>query len=223
MLAAAAAQEPLPPGEVLRAALEAQVKGDVEGMLAHFALDRYSTEAVAASRKMLAKAAELASFENFELTIRAVSVGESGQMAVVRAQMSFIMNAPEYRAPATEGVLAVLLKSGNAWKLGSINPDPLLDEELRAPAEEIPMSKGPAPRAAQPVSIKELNQRLDNELNGTHLNDNKLAADMLFAHVGKIPGAGDAAANIYQIANVVSTRSKRCPTSGTTGLRASAS
>ena len=203
MLAAAAAQEPLPPGEVLRAALEAQVKGDVEGMLAHFALDRYSTEAVAASRKMLAKAAELASFENFELTIRAVSVGESGQMAVVRAQMSFIMNAPEYRAPATEGVLAVLLKSGNAWKLGSINPDPLLDEELRAPAEEIPMSKGPAPRAAQPVSIKELNQRLDNELNGTHLNDNKLAADMLFAHVGKIPGAGDAAANIYQIANVV--------------------
>ena len=203
ILAAAAAQEPLPPGEVLRAALEAQVKGDVEGMLAHFALDRYSTEAVAASRKMLAKAAELASFEDFELTIRAVSVGESGQMAVVRAQMSFIMNAPEYRAPATEGVLAVLLKSGDSWKLGSINPDPLLDEELRAPAEEIPMGKGRAPRAAQPVGIKELNEQLDKALNGTHLNDNKLAADMLFAHIGKIPGAGDAAANIYQIANVV--------------------
>ena len=123
------------------------MKGDVEGMLAHFALDRYSTEAVAASRKMLAKAAELASFEDFELIIRAVSVGESGQLAVVRAQMSYIMNAPDYRAPAAEGVLAVLVKSGNAWKLGSINPDPLLDEELHAPAEEIPMAQGAARRA----------------------------------------------------------------------------
>ena len=202
LLAAAAAEEPLAPGDVLRAALEAQVKGDVEGMLSHFALDRYSTEAVAASRKMLAKAAELASFEDFQLTIRAVSVGESGQMAVVRAQMSYVMNAPDYRAPAVEGVFAVLVKSGNAWKLGTIDPDPLLDEELHAPAEEIPMGKG-APRSAQPVNIKELNERLDKALNGTHLDDVKLAADSTVSVIGKVPGVGDAIANVYQIANVI--------------------
>ena len=203
LLAAAAAEEPLAPGDVLRAALEAQVKGDVEGMLSHFALDRYSSEAVAASRKMLAKAAELASFEDFQLTIRAVSVGESGQMAVVRAQMSYVMNAPDYRAPAVEGVFAVLVKSGNAWKLGTIDPDPLLDEELHAPAEEIPMGKGPGQRSAQPVNIKELNERLDKALNGTHLDDVKLAADSTVSVIGKVPGVGDAIANVYQIANVI--------------------
>ncbi len=194
------------PEDVLKAALEAQARGDVEGMLAQYALELYAPEAVTVSRGLFAMVAQKISIENFELTVRAVNIGEGERAALVRATMSYVLNAPGYRAATTEGVLASLVKPGEVWKLVVVNPDPLLDEELHAPPAggEGATAKAAGARPAGPVmDIKEVNSRIDTAMKTFKIDGLKTATDYTFTGIGSVPGVGDAVASVYQVINTL--------------------
>ncbi len=185
------------PEEVVRAALEAQARGDMTGLLGHAAQEGYSEAGKQAAAKIFETVRRNATFSDFRFTHLATAPGDKGTLAVVRAVVSYTVTTRVERHALTCGLLAYLRKEGGAWKILNITPDELLNREI---FETGGVAKASASaRFAGVVDLGRLNQLINETLRQGHVDEEKLLLAIYFGAVGKIPVFGDLVANIYQI------------------------
>ncbi|MBK9166754.1 MAG: hypothetical protein IPM24_04740 [Bryobacterales bacterium] len=185
------------PEDVVRAALEAQARGDVSGLLSHAAQEGYSDTARQAAVTIFETARRGASFSDFQFTHLATTVGDKGTLAVVRGLVSAAVTARDGSFHMTRGLLGFLRKERDTWKVLTIEPDDLLNQELFESGRYSKLDG--ATRTADVVDLGRLNQTINQAFDQNHVNEEKLALELYFAGVGKIPIFGDGAANVYQV------------------------
>ena len=196
------------PAEVVKAALQAQVRGDLAGMLALYDMERVGEEGRRRSMDVLQTVARHASFSNFSFTHLATGYGNQGTLAVVRAIVSFDITTREGTRPMRHGLMALLKRVAGGWRLHSINPDDLLNMEIAE--AEFGRTAGPSSRSQvplaqkrwtvqEPLDLHELNQRINEALKVTYLDETQLTVEVAFAGAGQLPVYGDAIAIAYQV------------------------
>jgi len=190
------------PEDVVKRALEAQVRGDVNGFLAECTMAGYSNDAIAGARKLLNTVRGHATFSNFEFTHRATGGDEGKTLSVVRAIISFTATTADGAHQITEGVLAFLKKVDGKWKIARIVPDDMLNQQIYEDSVAHSMSAfGLSSRyAGMALNLEQFNKAIDRLLGGTYLNGKKLARTVTFGVIGQIPVVGDAMANVNQVA-----------------------
>jgi uncharacterized protein (TIGR03437 family) len=113
------------PAEIVKAALEAQVRGDVAGMLALYDMEKVSEENRRRSREILETVARKVAFSNFGFTQLATGYGDKGTLAVVRALVTFDVTTREGTRTMRHGLIARLKRAaggGSAWIWPSATP-----------------------------------------------------------------------------------------------------
>ncbi len=193
------------PADVVRRAMEAQVRGDVDGFLAECVTDGYNAEATQAARELLDLVRSHATFSNFEFTPLATGMGDLGTMAVVRAYVSFTVHAHDGPHEVTNGALSFLQKVNGDWKILHIVPDDLLNQQLYEESAANSAAANSVSRryAGSAVNLEEFNQALNELLNSASVDEFKLGRSVAFGVIGTVPGVGDTLANINQVVEVV--------------------
>jgi uncharacterized protein (TIGR03437 family) len=113
------------PPEIVKAALEVQVRGDVAGMLALYDMEKVSEENRRRSREILETVARKVAFSNFGFTQLATGYGNKGTLAVVRALVTFDVTTREGTRTMRHGLIARLKRAaggGSAWIWPSATP-----------------------------------------------------------------------------------------------------
>ncbi len=203
----AKAVEKLAPEEVVKRALEAQVQGDIDGLMSYFALDRFSEAAIADGQSAFTLFRNNVGLSEFVFTHVATGFGDLGDMAIVRAEVAYRMTAPGVNRIVTAGVIVTLVGGEGSWKIFSINPDDLLNAEIYERENESAGSSGSAlsRRYTRAITLHEINALLNEAMthrNMDELDMAKLTADGANVFIGRFPGIGDAIAQVYQVANV---------------------
>lgn len=189
------------PEEVVRRALEAQVRGDVDGFLAECSTEGYAAEDVARARALLNVVRDHAVLSNFEFTHLATGRGDQRTLAIVRAYVSYTARAGGGTHSMRHGMLAFLKRSENRWKIVRLVPDDLLNQELyeNAAAKQATAQFGQPRQAGAAINLQEFNKTINNLLNTLQVDEIKLGRSAAFAVIGQIPVVGDAMANVNQV------------------------
>jgi uncharacterized protein (TIGR03437 family) len=182
------------PEDVVRAALEAQARGDVAGLLSHAAQEGYSEAGKQAAVKIFETVRRNATFSDFQFTHLATAPGD--KVTVVRGLVSAAVATHQGRFPMTRGVLAYLRKENGVWRIVTLGPDELLNQELYESGAFAKLAG--AGRAANVVDLGRLNDTITEALKKGHIDEARLTLDVFFASVGRVPVYGDAAAQVYQ-------------------------
>ncbi len=189
------------PEDVVKHALEAQVRGDVNGFLAECTLAGYSDDAIAGARKLLNVVRTHATLSDFQFTHRATGYDEGKTMAVVRAIITFTAVTADGSHSITEGVLSFLKKVNGQWKIVRIVPDDMLNQMLYedSVAHAMTVAAGNARYTGTALNLEQFNDALDKLLARTYLNGGKLAQNITFGVIGQLPVVGDTIANVNQV------------------------
>ncbi len=129
-LAVRAASSGSEPADVVKRAMEAQVRGDIDGFLAECSTGSHSPEEIDGARELLGLVRDNVVLSNLEFTPLATGYGDLGTMAVVRAWVTVTAQAPDGTHQVTNGALAFLEKVEGVWKILHIVPDDLLNQQL---------------------------------------------------------------------------------------------
>jgi hypothetical protein len=185
------------PEEVVKAALEAQARGDVDGMLSYCTMDFHSTKAAEATRKVLLMVRSKTSFRDLTVRHRATSYATNGMSALVRGEVSAMATINGVERPLNNGFLAFVARRGDSWKVVSIHPDDALNQEiyLRSVAQGVGKSSA---RKAELDDISGVNNRADYIINNRQFNGEQVLLEGGFTIIGAIPVVGDTPALIYQ-------------------------
>jgi uncharacterized protein (TIGR03437 family) len=199
-----AAAPPGKPEDAVKAALEAQARGDIAGMTLHCEMDRFGDAAKRDAVGMLEMLRSYASFSGFVYTHLATAMGDEGTLAVVRAKVSYTIAVRGNTSALAFGVLGIVQKTTRGWKVLSIEPDDLLNQELyEAGRSSQAAAIKTLARTVEPYDIRDLNLRINEALKKSYIDQKKLAADVLFGGIGKVPVYGDGIANIYQVGDTL--------------------
>jgi hypothetical protein len=189
------------PEDVVRAALETQVRGDVDGMLEHIALSDYPQRNQQEAREVFAAVRDRATFSNFEFTHLATTTDPEATIAFVRSISAFRVQTAEGQFDLRNGQISALKKVDGKWKILEIGPDELLNQEIYED------SQGNGSRymrnGVAPYDIKSLNRHVTEAMKGLYIDKTKAGLAVYFGIVGKVPGVGDSVANIYQVADLL--------------------
>ncbi len=190
--------------DVLQRALEAQVRGDIDGFLAECATSEYPAGELAGTRELLETVRSNAVLSNFHFEHRATGFSDDGLWAIVRAVVSYDARTADGDHAMTHGVLAFLTRVQNDWKIARVTVDDLLNAELYEASGGNTMKTAlvPLPRRARSISLQELNNAIDQALREGHVNGFQLGRSVFFGVVGQVPVVGDAIANINQVIEI---------------------
>lgn len=188
------------PESVLERALTAQAGGDMNALMAELTTFDGSAATLASNRKVFEMVQRTVQFSNFRFTHLATSLGDRGTMALVRAKVSYSATVKGQSWPLTYGLMAVLTKVANAWKVAAILPDELLNLEDAAGTAGLSVKSMPA--AA--IDLKTINQLINEAMSGGYVNQDKLEIAITFGFVGQFGPVGDAAADGYQAYDTLS-------------------
>lgn len=191
------------PELAVQTALEAQARGDVAGFAAQLEMDRYGEAAKKDAMGMFGVIQSRAAVTNFQFTHLATAMGDLGTLAAVRAQVRYTLTVNGKSYPEVLGVLAFVQKFGDTWKVLSFEADDLLNQEYYEAGAAT--AKGVAGRAAAPPDLRTLNQMINAAMQKSYFDQTELGLDITFGVVGKVPGYGDAAANVYQVFDTLKT------------------
>ncbi|MBI5280858.1 MAG: hypothetical protein HY858_04180 [Candidatus Solibacter usitatus] len=200
----AAQDAPPSPELVLQQALEAQARGDLDALFSYAALDLFPEKNVAVARQVFGALRENVSLSNFVFVEHGVCYSEQGNVALVRAEVSFTLDGPGgYSTADSNGITAVLVLRDGQWKIVRLNPDSLIDQMLldgerdaaQTPAAAIGRAAYPAPRPAA-LTPRQANQMLKLMLKTDHFDEKTFLKDLGEVLVGEVPLVGDAAAMI---------------------------
>ncbi len=187
----------LTPADVVKSALESQVRGDVDGLLNYYARDQFLEENWETGRKVAETVAAHVTFSDFEFTELATAMGDQGTMAAVRAVVTFTVRNHEGQFPMKNGVMALLKRVNGEWKLIEIDADAYLNQEFYEDSLEPGLRR--AARAAEPLDLRTINQAVTEAMKRSTINEYKLGFGGAAAIIGMIPVIGDGIANAYQI------------------------
>jgi hypothetical protein len=199
------------PADVVRSALRAQVAGDIDALMEHFALDRMDEAAIADGRLAFGTFGERVGLSKLKVKPLATGYGDLGDLAVVRAEVSVRMTADGETYRQTNGIIATLVGGEGSWRILALDPDDLLNAEIvarEAPKAMAMVTTGRATAAATPkraVTLHQINALLDKAMSERRMSEAemlKLTVDGQAAFIGRFPGVGDAIAQVYQVANV---------------------
>ena len=192
------------PADVVKAALRAQVDGDVEALLSHFALDRMDEAAIADGRLAFQTFGERVQLSKLKVRPLATGYGDIGDMAVVRAEVAVRLAADGETYRQTSGIIATLVGGEGAWRLLTLDPDDLLNAEIFE--RERPVAAiTTAAAGKRAVTLHQINALLNTAMTKRTMSEAemaKLTADGQAAFIGRFPGVGDTVAQVYQVANV---------------------
>lgn len=193
------------PDEIVRLALEAQARGDVDAMASYFALDHFGDQAAATALDRLRSISGGRSFLNFSFQHLATSGGNEGSLCAVRAEVYFelVLNGEPY--PVTQGVMAILKSTESGWKILWISSDEV--HELALAETEFPEygpeSKSLARLAGGDVqSYGDLDIRITEAMRRNQFNE-KAVLDGVMSAVGQVPVIGDSVAITYGVADTL--------------------
>jgi uncharacterized protein (TIGR03437 family) len=185
------------PEEVVQKALEAQARGDLAAMTALCDMDAYGAPAKAKANELLETVKRSSTFSDFQFTHLATVMGDQGTLAIVRAKVSFAVATKDGRHSLTHGLLALVRKRGAAWRLDSITPDDMLNQEIFEGQRAKPGN--PRVKAAEAVSLETLNAMITQAMKNGYVNEVKLGLAIGMGGVGQVPVYGDALADVYQV------------------------
>jgi uncharacterized protein (TIGR03437 family) len=188
------------PESVLERALTAQANGDVNAMMAELTTFDGSAAKIASNRKVFEMVQRTVQFSSFRFTHLATSLGDRGTMALVRAKVSYSATVKGQSWPLTYGLMAVLTKVANAWKVAAILPDELLNLEDAAGTAGLSVKS----MTAAAIDLKTINQLINEAMSGGYVNQDKLEIAITFGFVGQFGPVGDAAADGYQAYDTLS-------------------
>ena len=197
--AAAAAK----PEDAVRSALEAQARGDVAAMVAQCEMDRFGDSAKRDALGMLDVIRSQAAFSDLAYTHLATAMGDQGTLAVVRAQVSYVVTINGGRFPENFGILAFVRKVNQSWKVLTFEPDDLLNQEYFEFGGST--SKSTLVRTVEPPDLRTLNRAINEAMKKTYIDQTSLGLDITFGGIGKIPIYGDGIANVYQVVDTLKT------------------
>jgi hypothetical protein len=184
------------PSDIVGLLLEAQARGDVNGVLSYWAMEEKALPAQQMVRERFEMVRRVASFSNVRYQPLATVRGDQGTISAVRGFVDYTIATRDGTRTLRQGLLAVLRKIQGAWKVTALAPDDLLNLELTVESASAVSS---ARLASGSVNIKEINAAINSAMGKGYINEEKAALSGLFAAVGKAPGVGDAVANIYQV------------------------
>lgn len=190
------------PEQVVRQMLDAQVRGDIDAICERWAMVGKTEEARKRARKVFEAVGGKVAFSNLAYEPEATVIGDRGTVAVVRGVVVVSVTNGEGTLDLKQGLMAILSKIDEVWKVTAVAPDDLLNLEIALEIAEASAERGRL-LADAPVRIKEINAALNKAMEKGYINEEKLALDGLFATIGKVPGVGDAVANIYQVCDTV--------------------
>lgn len=187
--------------------LDAQARGDAAAARAHLALAHLAPAQRAQVERVLTRV--VARMRLSDLQWRALAVGVSGELALVRYQYRLTQVVGDERLPQAGGMVAFLLREGSQWKLLQVVVDEALTQatfdSVQAPLALRPRSghqslacaaQGPSPGLVDPVEYWEA---LDACIEQWHVDAGKLKRDAVFSLVGSVPLAGDLVSSSYTL------------------------
>ena len=187
--------------EVVKRAMEAQVRGDVEGFLAECATEEAPAEARENSLELLNLVRSYVTFSNFQFTHLATGLGDQGGLALVRAVVSFTAQAKDGSHEMTVGLFSSLKKINGQWKIIHIIPDDLMNQQIYEESDGKSMSSaGYTPReAGQAINLEDFNKAINAILSTGDINEEKAGRSALFGVIGQFGFVGDIMANTNQV------------------------
>jgi uncharacterized protein (TIGR03437 family) len=188
------------PSDIVGLLLEAQARGDVNGVLSLWAMEEKTLPAQQMVRERFEMVRRVATFSNVRWEPLATVRGDQGTISAVRGFVDYTIATRDGTRTLRYGLLAVLRKIQGAWKVTALAPDDLLNLELTVESSSAPSS---ARLASGPVRIKDINAAINLAMAKGFINETKAEQAGFFAVLGMYPGAGDAAANIYQVADTI--------------------
>ncbi len=127
---AAAAPDPASERAAVLAALgsflDAQARGDAAAVRSHLALAHLAPGQLAQVERVLSRV--IARMRLTDLQWRALAVGVSGELALVRYQYRLTQVVGDERLPQAGGMVAFLLREGSQWKLLQVVVDEALTQ-----------------------------------------------------------------------------------------------
>jgi uncharacterized protein (TIGR03437 family) len=194
---------PATPEEVVKAALEAQARGDITGMLALCSMDEVPEPNARKAREILEAMSRAATVTDFQFEHLATGLGDEGTLAMVRAKVYYTVATRAGQFPMVHGLLGYTQKENGVWKLVTLMPDLFLNQEIYEAS--LPEDSKEAARFAtlQAADLNKLNKVFTEIIKNGRFDQKQMKMDVFFAGVGRIPVVGDAIADCYQAYNVL--------------------